>query len=235
MKLNKYVLAIAIAYSSSVFSAGIPVVDAVGNAQELAHWTEKLKQWTETVQHYKNQLQAYKDQLATATGIRDIQGLVAQGKSLKNDITNLQKQGISLDDLLTSGNAPTGALDSLYNRFKDYDVCDAKQAASYINICKQETVNKAWALQQTSEEQERISYALNDISNLTDRLANSKDIKESQDLANAVQAKSIQLNVLSQQWEMNMRASEQRDKLLKEKRKQAKQQSQIEASVADLN
>lgn len=237
MKLNKYVLAIAIAiaYSSSVFSAGIPVVDAVGNAQELAHWTEKLKQWTETVQHYKNQLQAYKDQLATATGIRDIQGLVAQGKSLKNDITNLQKQGISLDDLLTSGNAPTGALDSLYNRFKDYDVCDAKQAASYINICKQETVNKAWALEQTSEVQERISDALNDISNLTDRLANSKDIKESQDLANAVQAKSIQLNVLSQQWEMNMRASEQRDKLLKEKRKQAKQQSQIEASVADLN
>lgn len=234
MKLNKYVLAIAIAYSSSVF-AGIPVVDTVGNAQELAHWTEKLKQWTETVQHYKNQLQAYKDQLATATGIRDIQGLVAQGKSLKNDITNLQKQGISLDDLLTSGNAPTGALDSLYNRFKDYDVCDAKQAASYINICKQETVNKAWALEQTSEVQERISDALNDISNLTDRLANSKDIKESQDLANAVQAKSIQLNVLSQQWEMNMRASEQRDKLLKEKRKQAKQQSQIEASVADLN
>lgn len=235
MKLNKYVLAIAIAYSSSVFSVGIPVVDAVGNAQELAHWTEKLKQWTETVQHYKSQLQAYKDQLATATGIRDIQGLVAQGKSLKNDITNLQKQGISLDDLLTSGNAPTGALDSLYNRFKDFDVCDARQAASYINLCKQETVNKAWALEQTTEVQEKISDALNDISNLTDRMANAKDIKESQDLANAVQAKSIQLNVLSQQWEMNMRASEQRDKLLKEKRKQAKQQSQIEASVADLN
>lgn len=235
MKLNKFVLTIAIAYSSSVFSAGIPVVDAIGNAQELAHWTEKVKQWTETVQHYKSQLQAYKDQLATATGLRDIQGLVAQGKSLKNDITNLQKQGISLDDLLTSGNAPTGALDSLYNRFKDFDVCDARQAASYINLCKQETVNKAWALEQTTEVQEKISDALNDISNLTDRMANAQDIKESQDLANAVQAKSIQLNVLSQQWEMNMRASEQRDKLLKEKRKQAKQQSQIEAPVADLN
>lgn len=229
MKLNKYVLAIAIAYSSSVF-AGIPVVDTVGNAQELAHWTEKLKQWTETVQHYKNQLQAYKDQLATATGIRDIQGLVAQGKSLKNDITNLQKQGINLDELLTSGNAPTGTLNSLYNRFKDYDVCDAKQAASYINICKQETVNKAWALEQTSEVQERISDALNDISNLTDRLANSKDIKESQDLANAVQAKSIQLNVLSQQWEMNMRASEQRDKLLSQKREKAFRQQQTNAN-----
>lgn len=63
----------------------------------------------------------------------------------------------------------------------------------------------------------KISDALNDISNLTDRMANAKDIKESQDLANAVQAKSIQLNVLSQQWEMNMRASEQRDKLLKER------------------
>ncbi|EHX4826551.1 type IV secretion system protein [Salmonella enterica] len=233
MKLSKLFIP-AVLIFPLIAHAGIPVmVDA--DPLRQAEWVKEAQRWVDTAKHYQSQLQAYKDQLATATGLRDIQGLVAQGKSLKNDITSLQKQGISLDDLLTSGNAPTGALDSLYNRFKDFDVCDARQAASYINLCKQETVNKAWALEQTTEVQEKISDALNDISNLTDRMANAKDIKESQDLANAVQAKSIQLNVLSQQWEMNMRASEQRDKLLKEKRKQAKQQSQIEASVADLN
>lgn len=235
MNLNKYLLVIVIAYSSSVFSAGIPVVDAVGNAQELAHWTEKLKQWTETVQHYKSQLQAYKDQLATSTGIRDIQGLVSQGKSLKNDIISLQKQGINLDSLLTSSSAPSGTLDTLYKKFKDFDICDEKQAESYINICKQETVNKAWAIEQTADVQDKISDALNDISDLTDRMANAKDIKESQDLANAIQAKSIQLNILSQQWEINMKSSEQRDKLLAEKRRKAFRESQITAPVPQFN
>lgn len=235
MNLNKYLLVIVIAYSSSVFSAGIPVVDAVGNAQELAHWTEKLKQWTETVQHYKSQLQAYKDQLATSTGLRDIQGLVSQGKSLKNDIISLQKQGISLDSLLTSSSAPSGTLDTLYKKFKDFDICDEKQAESYINICKQETVNKAWAIEQTADVQDKISDALNDISDLTDRMANAKDIKESQDLANAIQAKSIQLNILSQQWEINMKSSEQRDKLLAEKRRKAFRESQITAPVPQFN
>ncbi|WP_238734518.1 type IV secretion system protein [Escherichia coli] len=235
MNLNKYLLVIVIAYSPSVFSAGIPVVDAVGNAQELAHWTEKLKQWTETVQHYKSQLQAYKDQLATSTGLRDIQGLVSQGKSLKNDIISLQKQGINLDSLLTSSSAPSGTLDTLYKKFKDFDICDEKQAESYINICKQETVNKAWAIEQTADVQDKISDALNDISDLTDRMANAKDIKESQDLANAIQAKSIQLNILSQQWEINMKSSEQRDKLLAEKRRKAFRESQITAPVPQFN
>lgn len=235
MNLNKYLLVIVVAYSSSVFSAGIPVVDAVGNAQELAHWTEKLKQWTETVQHYKSQLQAYKDQLATSTGLRDIQGLVSQGKSLKNDIISLQKQGINLDSLLTSSSAPSGTLDTLYKKFKDFDICDEKQAESYINICKQETVNKAWAIEQTADVQDKISDALNDISDLTDRMANAKDIKESQDLANAIQAKSIQLNILSQQWEINMKSSEQRDKLLAEKRRKAFRESQITAPVPQFN
>ncbi|EPS0228557.1 type IV secretion system protein [Salmonella enterica subsp. enterica serovar Chester] len=228
MKISKLFIS-AVFIFPMITHAGIPVmVDA--DPLRQAEWVKEAQRWVDTAKHYQSQLQAYKEQLATATGLRDIQGLVAQGKSLKNDITNLQKQGISLDDLLISGNAPTGALDSLYNRFKDFDVCDARQAASYINLCKQETVNKAWALEQTTEVQEKINDALKDISNLTSRMGNAKDIKESQDLANAVQAKSIQLNVLSQQWEMNMRASEQRDKLLSQKREKAFRQQQTNAN-----
>nr|WP_320204666.1 type IV secretion system protein [Serratia marcescens] len=45
-----------------------------------------------------------------------------------------------------------------------------------------------------------MNTALNDIASLSSRIAGSKDSKESQDLANAIQAKSVQLNVLSNQW-----------------------------------
>ncbi|EHM4620434.1 type IV secretion system protein [Salmonella enterica] len=217
--------------------ASIPVVDAVGNAQELAHWTEKLKQWTETVQHYRSQLDAYKDQLATATGLRDIQGLVSEGKSLKDDIARLRKQGISLNDLLTSDNPPTGALNRLYEKYKDFDVCSDRlqginEAASrLINVCKQETANKGSMIEQTVDVQKQVDTALRDIGRLSDRIANAKDSKESQDLANAIHAKSVQLNTITSAWEMNIKAAEQRDKLLEAKRRKAFREQQANAPL----
>lgn len=228
---NNIIIAIILSYFLSLSArAGIPVaVDADPLRQVV--WLEEAQRWMETAQHYKDQIQAYKNQLATQTGLRDIVGLVNQGKSLKSDILSLQKQGISLDDLLTSNNAPSGALDSLYNKYKDFDVCDAKQAAAYINICKQETVNKAWTLEQTADVQQKVSDALDEISSLTDRVASSQDAKESQDLANTIQMKQVQLNVLTSQWEMNVKAAEQRDKLLEQKRRKAFKEQQLNAPV----
>lgn len=66
---------------------------------------------------------------------------------------------------------------------------------------------------------------------MTDRIAYAKDSKESQDLANAVQAKSIQLNSLTHQWEMNIKAAEQRDKLLEQKKRKAFKKQQYNAPI----
>lgn len=210
--------------------AGIPVAIDADPLRQVV-WLQEAQRWMETAQHYKDQIQAYKDQLATQSGLRDVVGLVSQGRSLKSDILELQRQGVSLNDLLTSDNAPTGALDSLYSKYKDFDVCDAKQAAAYINICKQETVNKAWTLEQTADVQQKVSDALDEISSLTDRVASSQDAKESLDLANTIQMKQVQLNVLTSQWEMNVKAAEQRDKLLEQKRRKAFKEQQINAPV----
>lgn len=229
----KGVAAALIVACSSIFSAmpsyaGIPVAVDADPLREV-EWLKEAQRWMDTAQHYKSQIQAYKDQLATQTGLRDVVGLVNQTKGLKSDIMNLQKQGISMNDLLTSGSAPSGALDSLYSKYKDFDVCDAKQAAAYINICKQETVNKAWTLEQTADVQQKVSDALDEISSLTDRVANSQDAKESQDLANTIQMKQVQLNVLTTQWEMNVKASEQREKLFAQKRRSEFHQQQANA------
>ncbi|WP_210461813.1 type IV secretion system protein [Pantoea ananatis] len=210
--------------------AGIPVAVDADPLREL-EYVKEAQRWIDTAKHYQSQIQAYQDQLASQTGLRDIVGLVNEAKGLKSDIQSLQQQGISLDSLLTSSNAPSGALDSLYNKYKDFDVCNAQQAASYINICKQETVNKAWTIEQTADVQEKVSSALDEISGLTDRIANSKDAKESQDLANTIQMKQVQLNVLTTQWEMNVKASEERAKLLEQKRRNAFHDQQYNAPV----
>ncbi len=86
-------------------------------------------------------------------------------------------------------------------------------------------------IEQTAEVQKKINVALKDIGHLSHRIANAKDSKESQDLANAIQARSVQLNSLTSAWEMNIKAAEQRDKLLSAKREKAFRQHQYNAPL----
>lgn len=72
----------ALLSSSIPAIAGIPVMVDADPLRE-AEWVKEAKRWMDTAQHYRSQIQAYKDQLMTATGLRDIQGLVAQGQGLK--------------------------------------------------------------------------------------------------------------------------------------------------------
>lgn len=234
---GKFIASALLLLSLSVSAGGIPVFDATSKLENARQWAKEAKQWMETVKHYKAEINAYKDQLATATGLRDIQGLLEQGKSLQSEIKTLQKHGISLNDLLTSNNPPSGALNGLYEKYKAFDICDLKTKTvteggrNYINVCKQETANKGYMIEQTAEVQKKVNEALKDIGNLSNRMANAKDSKESQDLANAIQAKSVQLNSLTSAWEMNIKAAEQRDKLLAAKREKAFRQQQYDAPL----
>lgn len=217
-------------FSTSAISSGIPVVDAVGNLQEMTHWLERVKQWEQTVVHYKDQLQAYKDQLATATGLRDIQALVGQSKNLANDLKNLRKQGISLNDLLNNpGGAYTSQLDSLYSKYKVFDSCNTAGSKTYLDTCKQLVLNQAASIEETTEVENKISEVLSDISTLTNRIQLSKDSKESQDLANVVSARSVQLNVLTSQWEMSVKQAELRSQMLEKQRTKARKEQQLKA------
>ncbi|WP_413732939.1 type IV secretion system protein [Sodalis sp. RH20] len=237
MRIRYKILALSFFISTQAISAGIPVFDAVQNTESITQWTEKLKQWEETVTHYKSELNAYKQQLATATGVRDIQGFLSDARSLKTDIDALRKNGISLDDLLTNQSSSySSELQSLYSKYNSFDVCNQSSTSqSYLASCKQIVLNQAVSIENTSDVENRITSTLSDISDLSDRITNAQDTKESQDLANAMAAKSVQLNALTSQWEMSVKQSEQRTKLLEQQRQKAFEQQQLTAPVADLN
>lgn len=228
-------LALALITSPLTSHAGIPVVDAVSNLEQVNEWTQHLEQWQSTVQHYRSQLDAYKSQLATATGIRDIQGFFNEAKSLTSDLKNLQKNGISLNDLLTNSGSYSSELNSLYSKYKSFDNCISTTSQSYADICKQQVLNKAVAIENTTEVQNKLNSTMSDIAALSSRIEASPDSKESQDLANVIAAKSVQLNTLTSQWEMETKLSEQRQKLLDQKRKTVRRQVLREAPVIDFN
>lgn len=237
MRTRYSILALSLFISAPSISAGIPVFDAVQNAESITQWTEKLKQWEETVTHYKSELNAYKQQLATATGVRDIQDFLSDARSLKTDIDALRKNGISLNDLLTNQNGSySSELQNLYNKYKSFDVCNQSSTSqSYLTNCKQIVLNQAVSIENTSDVENRINSTLSDISDLSDRITNAQDSKESQDLANAVATKSVQLNALTSQWEMSIKQSEQRAALLAQQRQKAFNEQQLAAPVPDFN
>ncbi|QHQ16156.1 type IV secretion system protein VirB5 [Pectobacterium parmentieri] len=237
MQTRKMCLALSLLMSTPAISAGIPVFDAASNTESINQWIQKLQQWQETVTHYKSELDAYKQQLATATGIRDIQGFLHDAKNLKSDIEHLRKNGISLDDLLTN---PSGYYSSdlqrLYNKYQSFDICNQSSSSQrYLESCKQLVLNQAVSIESTSDVQNKINSTLNDISDLSDRIANAKDSKESQDLANAVAATSVQLNALTSQWEMSVKQAEQRSTMLTQQRQKAFNEQQLTSPIPDFN
>ena len=237
MRFRKLILALSLFISTQAMSAGIPVFDAVQNTESMNQWIQKLQQWQETVTHYRSELDAYKQQLATATGVRDVQAFLREAKSLKTDIDNLRQNGISLDDLLSNQSGSySSELNSLYNKYKTFDTCNPSSSSQrYLDSCKQMILNQAVAIENTSEVENKITGTLGDISDLSVRIANAQDSKESQDLANAIAAKSVQLNALTGQWEMSVKQTEQRATLLEQQKQKAFEQQQLTAPVADLN
>lgn len=237
MQFRDIILALSLFISTQAMSAGIPVFDAVQHTESMNQWIQKLQQWQETVTHYRSELDAYKQQLATATGVRDVQAFLREAKSLKTDIDNLRQNGISLDDLLSNQSGSySSELNSLYNKYKTFDTCNPSSSSQrYLDSCKQMILNQAVAIENTSEVENKITGTLGDISDLSDRIANAQDSKESQDLANAIAAKSVQLNALTGQWEMSVKQTEQRATLLEQQKQKAFEQQQLTAPVADLN
>ncbi|MCI4205341.1 type IV secretion system protein [Dickeya dianthicola] len=237
MRFRDIILALSLFISTRALSAGIPVFDAVQNTESMNQWIQKLQQWQETVTHYRSELDAYKQQLATATGVRNVQAFLREAKSLKTDIDNLRQNGISLDDLLSNQSGSySSELNSLYNKYKTFDTCNPSSSSQrYLDSCKQMLLNQAVAIENTSEVENKITGTLGDISGLSDRIANAQDSKESQDLANAIAAKSVQLNALTSQWEMSVKQTEQRATLLERQKQKAFEQQQLTAPVADLN
>jgi len=227
MKRRFHALIFACVMASPLAHAGIPVLVDADPLRE-AEWLKEAQRWMQTAQHYQSQIQAYKDQLATATGVRDIADFVDQAKSLKSDLEQLRRPGQTLNDLLRSGGI-AGQFDALYAKYRVFDTCNAEQSGRYAETCKQLVINKAIQFEQTDEIQEQVSQTLGEINSLSNRIALSKDSKESQDLANSIQLKSVMLNTLTDQWEMSVKAAEKREKVLEDERVKQWNQQQLDA------
>ncbi|WP_423411714.1 type IV secretion system protein (plasmid) [Klebsiella pneumoniae] len=70
------------------------------------------------------------------------------------------------------------------------------------NLCKARIVSTAASIEQGNEINKQLSSAMSQIQSLSNRIESSKDMKESQDLANALQAQSLKIQAIKMQYDV---------------------------------
>lgn len=197
-----------------VFSAGIPVVDAVANSQSLAQnmktiaeWAKEAQRWADTAIHYKSQLQAYENELLSKTGIRDTVGFLKDLDKL-GDYAKMYGE----DFLNLGGTNPNSSLgkesERLFEHYNIYDRCKSLEKEWEKTNCKntlKREVDNIATVQSTSKAVDGSSKRLDELSK---KVANSKDTKESQDLANAINIEIAQLQVANMKLDMMIKQNE---------------------------
>lgn len=208
-------------------ATGIPVVDTTAIAQTAKNWADQLKQWGETTSHYKKQILAYQDQLATQTGARDVVSFVQSTKGLHTQLDSLVQSSKKFNDLMRGGDMPA-ELNSLFGMYGLFDMCKIDYN---VSLCKATVVSKVSTIEQTSSAMTEMSKKVSDMAILADRIAAAKDSKESQDLANAMQAKNAEILALKTQMDMITAQNDAREKILQEQRIAAHTQQQRNAPI----
>ncbi|EAJ1255037.1 type IV secretion system protein [Campylobacter lari] len=212
---------------SLAFSAGIPVVDATANqqmatqnAKEIAEWTKQASRWTETVSHYQKQIQAYKDELLSKTGVRDSVSFMKDIKQIYSDFAEAGENIQSFyDDVLRD---PQDFLSDkgseIFGKYTSFDRCNFDfMSQSEKNICKMNLITYAAQVETYNQASKQMDTISETLKKLQDKLVNSKDIKESTDVGNAIQLEVAKIQMVKNQLDLANSSYENQRRIQQEK------------------
>ncbi|MBN6059387.1 type IV secretion system protein [Aggregatibacter actinomycetemcomitans] len=209
LKQSVLILTLAGTMPAMVHATGIPTVDgaAVGQrqlaiTQTMQQWAKEGKQWMDTVKHYKTEVQAYADQLASQTGVRDVKAFIGDAQSLYQDVNDLKSEFSPVLDLVNGGkDALNGKAKALFEKYNLFDRCQNLRAAE-IKSCEANIVSTVESMTFLDSVEKGVNNKLKTIDKLAKRMANSKDVKESQDLKNAMDIQLASLQTTQVQIEL---------------------------------
>ncbi len=213
-----------------VFATGIPVVDVLANSQsmaqnikEIAEWAEQAERWAKTATHYQNQLDAYAAQLASQTGVRNSVSFSKEAKDFYSESKANDSNFIGLYDALSSPNSYTSSrAQSLSSKYTLFDRCEQNSLLSTQerNLCKAKMSSQVDDVVKYEEFADNMSITSNNIKTLSEKLKNSKDIKESQDINNAIQIEIANLKMQQMQIDLYNKSRERNTQIQEEQKQQ---------------
>ncbi|EPO7271049.1 type IV secretion system protein [Campylobacter upsaliensis] len=205
MKFSHLSLAVLVSLSQC-FGAGIPVVDTTANqqmsmqnAKQVAEWAKEASRWSETVAHYQKQLQAYAEELKAKTGIKDSLSTLKDFSQIYADFGRAYENIQDFNEKVLSD--PDGfikdKLKNTYSKYMIFDRCEFIQDTNRRNICLSQMLTTAAEIQSTQEKSKQLNGIAKVIQEIDAKMKQSKDIKESQDLANALSVQTAKLQVIN--------------------------------------
>ena len=200
--------------------------------QTASQYSKEIGHWQDQINHLKEQSSLLKNQLASLTGLRDLGDIDGELSSLLQDLKATGRHRDSLNALLRSSDSEDhGYADEILNKYRMFDICKEKGNRKLDNICKEQILNKAGTIEAGEEIRGQMAHKIIETSKIARKVKNTKDLKESQDLANAIALKNIEITQLKNQWDSFVDESKLREQLIEEKRREAFDDHQINAPV----
>lgn len=240
----------AVVSISLVNASGIPVVDAVANAQAMAQniktvaeWAKEAERWANTVTHYQSQLDAYKNQLLSQTQIRDSVQFAKDIQDFNNFAKNYKNDYLSLsNDILNSNTLIGNKAKTLFDKYNLLDDCNYDyMTQNEKDICKNKMVRRVQEVATYQTYSDNLTKVHDNLSNLSYKLTTSNDIKESTDIGNAIAVQVAQLDLTKTQLqlmnEQNKRIDyieqKHQEELIKQTRGKSADYSKFQTSIWD--
>lgn len=201
----------AILSTQLLFGSGIPTVDVLAIAQslgqnikEIAEWAEYAERWSETASHYSNQLTAYEKELVSKTGIRDSVQFMKDLDRLKRYSESYGDDYLDLAKAMTNPKSRVGnQARNLFDKYNIFDRCESDIYRDWEKEnCKMKLQREVTQIATVQESNTMVSRTAENLEALTKKIANTQDIKESQDIANAINIEMAQLQVVSMKMDM---------------------------------
>ncbi|RAX59339.1 type IV secretion system protein [Helicobacter monodelphidis] len=199
-------------FSNITFSTGIPVVDITANTQMMAHniqqimeWAKEALRWLETVAHYQKQIQAYKDELLSKTGVRDSVAFMKDIEQIYYDFAESGKniQSFYNDVLRNPEQFLSQKGSEIFNKYTSFDRCNFDyMTQEEKNICKVDLITYAAQVETYNQASVQMDTISETLQKLQDKLVNTKDIKESADIGNAIQLEVAKVQMVKNQLDL---------------------------------
>lgn len=192
------------------------------HTEQVRQWKDQAMQWKHTLDHYTNQQATMKEQLASLTNIRDIGDLEGQIDSLIYEMDGIERHRSMFTEMLSSSEPEISSeANDILNKYQMFDMCQQKGSTRLDNICKEEILNKAGTIETGEKIKKKMKRKMREVQTLSRKASMTKDLKESQDIANAISLKQSEINQLEHQWQLSVDEANLREKLIEQKKKEA--------------
>lgn len=224
--MKKYLISVVLS-TNFMFSAGIPVIDAVSNAQALAQniktiaeWAKEAERWVDTTKHFSSQLTAYENELLSKTGIRDSVSFVKDLNKLQEYSKVYGDDYLELGVALTNKNSVIGRkANQLFDKYNVFDRCENELFTSWQKEnCKSKLQREVTQIATVQETKKIVDKSSQNLEDLSKKISNTRDIKESSDVANAINMEIAQMQIVQMKMDMLSKQNQAQEKAEEEQK-----------------